>query len=133
MLGGREAVEVFGEVLDHVVAFGFTVDEDVETQLLLQADDPVDLGPHRLLIGGGIEASGTVVCSCPAHLGGLREGADGRRRQVRDTQRLLGGDPCRGVGSEAVIGCLGGGAGSHFGVVDSGRRSARAPDAVGSV
>ena len=133
VLGSCEAVEVLGEVLDHIVAFGFPVDEDVETQLLLQTDDPVDLGPHRLLIGGVIETSGTVIGPRPTHLGRLRERTDGRRRQIRDPQCLLGSDPCGGISAEAVIGRLGGGAGSHLGVVNPGRRSACAPDTIGSV
>ena len=34
--GHREAVEVLGEVLHHVVALGLAVHEDVEAELLLQ-------------------------------------------------------------------------------------------------
>ena len=39
MHGDVEAVEVLGEVLDHVVALGLAVDEDVEAELFLQLHD----------------------------------------------------------------------------------------------
>ena len=46
VLRGGESVELFGEVLHHVVAFRFAVHEHVEPELLLQRDDVGDLVPH---------------------------------------------------------------------------------------
>ena len=42
-MGEDEAVKALTEVLDHVVTLGFTVDEQIETNLLLEADDALDL------------------------------------------------------------------------------------------
>lgn len=36
--------------LDHVVSLGFTVDEDVQSDLLLELDDVLDLGSDELVI-----------------------------------------------------------------------------------
>ena len=47
MLGRGEALEVLGEVLDHVVALGLAVHQYVESDLLLQRNDIGDLGAHR--------------------------------------------------------------------------------------
>jgi hypothetical protein len=43
ILGEYKAVEKFSEVLDHVVALRLAVDEEVEANLLLEADDTLDL------------------------------------------------------------------------------------------
>jgi hypothetical protein len=43
VLGGEAAGELLGEVLDHVVAFGLAVHQDVEAGLLLEGDHLVDL------------------------------------------------------------------------------------------
>ena len=45
-----EAFEVLGEVLDHVVALGLAVDQDVEAELFLQLHDALDLVLHELLV-----------------------------------------------------------------------------------
>src|SRR5699024_11285442 len=67
-------LEVLGEVLDHVIAFGFAVDDDIEPQVLLQLDHTIDLRAHRLRIGGVVEATGPVIGPRAADLGRLREG-----------------------------------------------------------
>ena len=80
-----EAVELLGEVLDHVVALGLAVHEDVEAELLLQLDDALDLGLHELLVLPRRQLALAGAGPGGADLAGLREGADrggGQRRQV---------------------------------------------------
>ena len=43
VLSEDEAVEALTEVLNHVVTLGFTVDEKIETSLLLEADNALNL------------------------------------------------------------------------------------------
>lgn len=43
VLGEDEAVKLFTEVLDHVVSLRFTVHQQVEADLLLEADNSLDL------------------------------------------------------------------------------------------
>ena len=50
VLGEDETVETFTEVLNHVVTFGFTMDEEVQTDLLLEADNHLDLLLDELFV-----------------------------------------------------------------------------------
>jgi len=43
ILGEDETVELLSEVLNHVIAFGLSVYKEVQTNLLLEADDSFDL------------------------------------------------------------------------------------------
>jgi hypothetical protein len=43
ILGENKAVQLFTKVLNHIVSFGFTVDQQVETNLLLESDDSLNL------------------------------------------------------------------------------------------
>lgn len=49
-LGKDESVQLFTEVLDHVVSFGFTVDEQVQSDLLLESNDLFDFLLHGLFV-----------------------------------------------------------------------------------
>ena len=50
ILGKDKAVEVFTEVLHHVVTLRFAMDEEVKTDALLEADDTLDLLLEEVLI-----------------------------------------------------------------------------------
>ena len=89
VVGDHEAVEQLREVLHHVVALRLAVDQHVDAQALLQLDDRGDLVLLRLDVGGVVDDAGLVVGARLAHLVGLREGADGGGRQLRQVQRLL--------------------------------------------
>ncbi len=78
VLRGEEPVELFGEVLHHVVALGLAVHQDVEAELLLKCDDVGDLGPHPALV------LGVVDLACPQR--GARD-PDRRRLRVRPDGR----------------------------------------------
>ena len=84
-----KAFEVFGKVLDHVVAFGLAVDQYVKVQLFLQVHHPLDFFLHQgrvFRIGDGpLVRAGTGG----ADVTGLREGADGGGGQRRQGQRLF--------------------------------------------
>src|SRR5690606_15316843 len=88
VLGDREALEVLGEVLDHVVALGLPVDEDVQAQVLLEPYDARDLLAHRGRVLLGAQLAAAVRGPRTADLDGLREGADRRRRQGREVEDL---------------------------------------------
>jgi hypothetical protein len=52
ILGEDKALELFTEVLNHVITLGFTVNEEVETNLLLEANDSLNLLLDELLVLG---------------------------------------------------------------------------------
>ena len=86
-----EAFEVLGEVLDHVVALGLAVHQDVVAELFLQLHNALDLVLHELLVLLVGEVALVVAGTGGADLGGLREGADGGGGQRRQVQGLLPG------------------------------------------
>jgi hypothetical protein len=43
-------MELFSEILDHVVSFGFTVDQEVDADLFLEADNNRDLFLDEFLV-----------------------------------------------------------------------------------
>lgn len=49
-LGEDESVQLFTKVLDHVVSLGFTVDEQVQSDLLLESNDLFDFVLHGLFV-----------------------------------------------------------------------------------
>ncbi len=131
--GGQVAGELFGEVLDHVVAFGLAVHQDVQSGLLLEGDDLADLGLDALAVGGGVDPTSRQVGPGDPQFGGLREGADGGGRQRRQGEPgALGRDPDGvGLGAAGVGPGDGGGAGAHRRV--SGDRRVGAGGEVGAV
>jgi hypothetical protein len=49
-LSEDKPVEEFTKVLDHVVALGLAVDEEIKTNLLLEADNVLDLLLEEVLV-----------------------------------------------------------------------------------
>src|SRR5262249_8510719 len=80
-LGEDVALHLLGEVLDHVVALRLAVDEHVEADVLLEADHPLDLALHRLLVGLPVDLPALLLRPRLPDLRGLGEGADRRRRE----------------------------------------------------
>lgn len=81
MLGGEVAGELLGEVLHHVVAFGFAVHQDIDAGLLLEGEDVADLAVDALLISGGVDAPCAQIGTGGAQFARLRERSDGRGGQ----------------------------------------------------
>ena len=52
ILGEDKAIELFTEVLNHVVTLGFTVDEEIKSNLLLEADNSLNLFLDEFLVLG---------------------------------------------------------------------------------
>src|SRR5699024_10646417 len=110
-------------VLDHVVALGLAVHQDVQPQLLLQGDHAGDLVLHRLLVAGVVERAAAVGGAGAAHLRDLRERADGGGGQVRQPERPAlrlgarrdGGRPLTHRGRADAVGGAGHGAGTVHG------------------
>ena len=121
VLGGGESVEELGEVLDHVVALGLAVDQHIQADLLLEAHHPLDLGAHGVLVGLRAQLTAAMSGAGPADLGGLREGADGRRRQEGQAEAVLLSRLALGVGGAGAVG-LGDGhdGGAHLPAVHPG-------------
>ena len=122
---------MLGEVLDHVVALGFAVDDDIESEALLEVDGTVDLRPHCRFVGLGVDPPRTMVGSGPSHLGGLGERTDRRRRQHRHGDGLLGEGPVGCRAAATVVAGHRGHARGHGRVVDPGGFAARAQRPVG--
>ena len=87
--GGEEPVEKLREVLHHVIAFRFTVDQHIQAEILLGLDHLGDLIAHRVLILLNGEVPGAVTGACGPDLTGLREGPDRGGRQRRQVQGLV--------------------------------------------
>ncbi len=84
--GERIAIELLGEVLDHVVALRFAVYQYIEADLLLHRHRMADLGLHRL--GVIAERQPALLIGLPRQANGrrLRERADGRGRERRQVE-----------------------------------------------
>lgn len=89
VLGENESVELLAEVLDHVVALGLSVDEEVEVNLLLEADDLLDLGLHSLLVLLSGDLALVELVTGNADLLGLGERSDGGGREAGELELLL--------------------------------------------
>ena len=87
--GHVEAVEQLREVLHHVVALGLAVDQNVQAQVLLQLHDGGDLGLHRGLVVGVAQLALGPRGASLADLGGLREGADRRGRELGQVEAVV--------------------------------------------
>lgn len=89
VLGEDEAMEALTEVLNHVVTLGLTVDEDVEANALLEADDALDLLLDELvvlLLGDLLLAE---LGTSSADLLGLGERADSGGGELGELKLLL--------------------------------------------
>lgn len=50
ILSENETMELFAEVLDHVVAFGFAMDQQIDTDFLLEPNDSFDFLRDELFV-----------------------------------------------------------------------------------
>lgn len=81
--GGEITIELFREVLHHVIALWLTMDQHVQAQLFLALNDSADLGKHRRLVIIAAQITATQLRSGAANICSLWEGANGCRRQLR--------------------------------------------------
>ncbi|CAB5623335.1 Uncharacterised protein [Pseudomonas aeruginosa] len=128
--GEDVAVQLLGEVLDHVVALGLAVHQHVQPQLLLDLHRMADLAVHRLDVLGLAQLALLERLAGQADRRGLREGADGGGRERRQVES--GALPGDAFGERrAALGVAGldrGQARLHGRLVDSRRRSAAGLD-----
>jgi hypothetical protein len=89
VLRGQETAQLFGEVLDHVVAFRLTVHQHVETQVGLQFDNVPDLRAHGLVVRLLVDPTGTERGSCLADAARLGERPDRRGRERGQAEACL--------------------------------------------
>src|SRR5829696_9374194 len=82
MLGEGEAIELLAEVFDHVVALGFSVNEHVEAEALLNLDHSGDLALEEALVALVVEFSLAERAPGSANLRSLGKGADRCRGQL---------------------------------------------------
>ena len=86
------AIELLAKVLDHVIALGLAVHEDVQPQRLLLAHAAGNFDLHGRLIRRGIQTPGLEFAAGAADVGGLRKRADGGGGEWRQLEqcRLFG-------------------------------------------
>ena len=122
VLGEDEALELLAEVLHHVVTLGLAVHKQVEADALLEADDVLDLLLDELLVLRLGDLLLVELRTGGTNLGGLREGSDGRGRELRQSEVLVlelptdskgalalqhvGGDGCNPLSDGVVRGAL---------------------------
>ena len=108
------------------------MDEHVESQLLLERDDRGDFLAHAGLVVRVGEFAASVGGAGLADLGGLREGADGRRGQRGQVEALGLGGLALEVGLAGAIGVSqSSGAAANLGAHNTGRGGALFEDAGG--
>jgi hypothetical protein len=88
-LSEDESGQLFTEVLDHVVSLGFTVDKEVESDLLLEVDGVLDLGLHGLFVLLLGDVTLGELGSGDSDLLGLGEGTDGGGGELGEVEVLL--------------------------------------------
>ena len=100
-----ESVQLLAEVFDHVLAFRFAMHEYVKAQRFLARHGVGDFGAHLLFIVGAGQFAPLMAGAGGADGRRLREGADGRRREVGQLEtRALHGLAQREAGIAAVDG-----------------------------
>ncbi|MNN28388.1 hypothetical protein D3C81_1419540 [compost metagenome] len=100
-----KTVQLLAEVFDHVVAFRFAMHEHVQAQRFLAAHGVGDFGAHLLFVIGDGQFSPLETRAGGADGRRLREGADGRRREIGQLEtRALQGLAQREAGIAAVHG-----------------------------
>ena len=106
--GGKVAVQLLREVLHHVVALRFTVNQHIEPQFFLLFNGRSNFSEHcRLVVSWG-ELSRAQLRTCTTNAIGLREGTDcgGRqRRQVKGLSLSRLASCKRGTSPVAVLDC----------------------------
>ena len=100
-----EPVQLLAEVFDHVVAFRFAMHQHVQAQRFLPRHGVGDFGAHLLFILGAGQFAPLTAGAGGADGRRLREGADGRCREVGQLEtRALHGLAQREAGIAAVDG-----------------------------
>ena len=112
--GKDVAIQLFAEVFDHVVTFGFAVDEDVDIQFFLDFHALTDVGLHVFDVLRFADGTFTEVAARFADFGSLREGADGSGREKRLLDSGVLFRRARGVGRFAVAHVRGDGFDARF-------------------
>ena len=79
---------MLGEVLDHVVAFGLAMDQNIQSHLFLAMNNRGDLVAEKGFVALFIELTSARSLTCVADLRSLRKRSDGCRRQLREFQNL---------------------------------------------
>ncbi len=95
VLGEDETLQVFAEILHHVVTLRFAVHQHVEAQTLLFGDRLFDMLRDAGAVAGAVDIAFFEIEPQAADLGGLREGADsgGRPgRQIKAAALRAGAD-----------------------------------------
>ena len=77
----RHAIKKLSEILDHIVAFRFTVNEHVQSQFFLLGDTESDFFLHRFFIFRFRKGTTLERSACGTDLWRLRERTDCRRRE----------------------------------------------------
>ena len=72
---------MLGEVFDHVIAFGFAVNQHVQTEALLSLYGIADFTVHGIGVFAGRQLALFVRLTRQTNRSGLREGADGCGRK----------------------------------------------------
>ena len=103
VLADHHAIEQFAEVLHHVVALGFTVDQHVEPKLLLEPDHLFDLLLHGLAIITRAHLALAQCGACPTDARGLGKGADGGGGKHRQWPALALQACALGIGHAAPV------------------------------
>lgn len=98
IVGGEVALELLSEELDHIRALKFSMNQDVQTDLLLLGNAGTGLFLDVGLIFQLSLTSSAIAGALGANLGGLREGTDGGRGDWRELQDALLSDDTLGVG-----------------------------------
>ena len=89
VLGEDKSVEVFTEVLNHVVPLGFTVDEEIKADPLLEGNDVLDLLLDEVLVLLLGDLTLAQLGTSSTDLLGLGEGSNGGSRELGQVQFLL--------------------------------------------
>lgn len=87
--GGKETIEKLREVLNHVIALGFTVHQHIQPQGFLTCDHIGNLGAHGVIILCSGDQALAELRTCGADLSGLGEGTDRGGWQRRQVQCLI--------------------------------------------
>jgi len=89
VLGEDKSIEMFAEVLNHVVSLGFTVDQEIQADPLLEGDDVLDLLLDEVLVFLLGDITLAQLGASGSDLFSLGEGSDGGSGELGQIQFLL--------------------------------------------
>lgn len=99
VLGEDKAVELFTEVLNHVVALWLAVDKEVQANLLLESNNLLDLLLNEILILLGSELALSELETSGANLLRLLNRKQRKHEQNVQREKLTGKEPIVVVGN----------------------------------